>query len=143
MLEPIGCGSWGWGAYMRRRQFVTFVGGAVIAWPLTALAQQSQKVRRIGAMINRAADDPEAADAIAAFSQGLGELGWSIGGNVRIEYRFGAGDTDASRKIAAELIALAPDIILASGTVAVAALQQLSPSIPVVFTVVTDPVAAG
>jgi putative ABC transport system substrate-binding protein len=94
-------------------------------------------------MINRAAGDPEATDSIAAFSQGLGELGWSIGGNVRIEYRFGVGDVEVSRKVAAELIALAPDVILASGTVAVAALHQLSPSIPVVFTVVTDPVAAG
>jgi putative ABC transport system substrate-binding protein len=94
-------------------------------------------------MINRAPGDPEAVDAVAAFSQGLGKLGWSIGDNVRIEYRFGAGDADVSRRIAAELIALAPDIILASGTVAVAALQQLSPAIPVVFTIVTDPVAAG
>jgi putative ABC transport system substrate-binding protein len=131
------------GGQMRRRDFVNFLGVAAIAWPLAALAQQSQRVRRIGAMINRAADDQEAADAIAAFSQGLGELGWSVGGNVRIEYRFGAGDAGVSRKIAAELIALTPDIILASGTVAVAALQQLSPSIPVVFAVVTDPVAAG
>jgi putative ABC transport system substrate-binding protein len=128
---------------MKRREFVGLIGVATIARPLAVLAQQSQRVRHIGAMINRVAGDPEATDAIAAFSQGLGELGWSIGGNVRIEYRFGAGDVDFSRKIAAELIALAPDIILASGTVAVAALQQLSPSIPVVFTVVTDPVAAG
>jgi putative tryptophan/tyrosine transport system substrate-binding protein len=128
---------------MSRREFITFVGLAAIAWPLGAVAQQSQKMRRIGAMINRAAGDPEATDGIAAFSQGLGELGWSSGGNVRIEYRFGVGDVDVSRKVAAELIALAPDIILASGTVAVAALQQLSPSIPVVFPVVTDPVAAG
>jgi putative tryptophan/tyrosine transport system substrate-binding protein len=127
---------------MKRREFITFAGAAA-AWPLAARAQQPERVRRIGAMINRAADDPEASDAVAAFSQGLGKLGWSIGGNVRIEYRFGAGDAGASRKIAAELIALAPDIILASGTVAVAALQQLSPAMPVVFTVVTDPVAAG
>jgi putative ABC transport system substrate-binding protein len=126
-----------------RRVFITLLGGAIATCPLAALAQQPQKVRRIAAMINRAADDPEAADAVAAFSQGLGELGWSIGGNVRVEYRFGAGDAGASRKIAAELIALAPDIILASGTVAVASLQQLAPAIPVVFTVVTDPVAAG
>jgi putative ABC transport system substrate-binding protein len=131
------------GYSMRRRDFVNIFGVAAIAWPLTALAQQSQKVRHIGAMINRAAGDPEATGAIAAFYQGLGELGWSIGGNVRIEYRFGAGDVDVSRKVAAELIALAPDIIFASGTLAVAALQQLTPSIPVVFTVVTDPVAAG
>jgi putative ABC transport system substrate-binding protein len=128
---------------MRRREFIGLLGSAAVVWPLAALAQQSQRVRHIGAMINRVAGDPEATDAVAAFSQGLGELGWSVGGNVRIEYRFGAGDPNLSRKIAAELIALTPDIILASGTVAVAALQQLSPSIPVVFTVVTDPVAAG
>jgi putative ABC transport system substrate-binding protein len=128
---------------MSRREFITFVGVAAIACPLAAFAQQPQKVRRIGAMINRAADDPEGTDSVAAFSQGLAILGWSIGGNVRIEYRFSKGDVDVSRKIAAELIALAPDIILASGTVAVAALQQLSTSIPVVFVVVTDPVAAG
>jgi putative ABC transport system substrate-binding protein len=128
---------------MRRREFIGLLGSSAVAWPLAALAQQSQRVRHIGAMINRVAGDPEATDAVAAFSQGLGELGWSVGGNVRIEYRFGAGDPNLSRKIAAELIALTPDIILASGTVAVAALQQLSPSIPVVFTVVTDPVAAG
>ena len=129
---------------MNRREFTALVGIAAIAWPLEALAQQQpQRVRRIGAMINRPADDPEAADAVAAFSQGLGELGWSIGGNVRIEYRFGVGDAEVARKMAAEMLALAPDIILASGTVAVATLQKLSPSIPVVFTVVTDPVAAG
>lgn len=128
---------------MSRREFISFAGMVAIAWPLASLAQQTPRVRRIGAMINRVAADPEATDGIAAFSQGLGELGWSIGGNVRIDYRFGVGDADVARKVAAELIALAPDIILASGTVAVAALQQLSPSIPVVFTVVTDPVAAG
>jgi putative ABC transport system substrate-binding protein len=127
---------------VKRREFIGLVSGAAV-WPIAASAQQSQRVRRIAAMINRAPDDPEATDSIAAFSQGLGELGWSIGGNVRIEYRFGAGDIDVARKIATELIALAPDIILASGTVAVATLQQLSPSIPVVLTVVTDPVAAG
>jgi putative ABC transport system substrate-binding protein len=128
---------------MIRRDFITLVGSAAIACPLAAFAQQPQRLRRIGAMINRGPGDPEASDAVAAFSQGLGELGWSIGSNLRIEYRFGVGDVAVSRKIAAELIALAPDVILASGTVAVATLQQLSPSIPVVFTVVTDPVAAG
>jgi putative ABC transport system substrate-binding protein len=128
---------------MTRRHFIILVGGAAIAWPLKALAQQPQRMRRIGAMINRTAGDPEAIDAVAAFSQGLGQLGWSVGDNVRIEYRFGVGEADVSRKIAAEMIAREPDVILVSGTVAVAALQQLSPSIPIVFTVVTDPVAAG
>jgi putative ABC transport system substrate-binding protein len=128
---------------MRRREIITLLGRAAIAWPLAAHAQQPHGMRRIGAMINRAAGDPEATDGIAAFSQGLGELGWNIGGNVRIEYRFGAGDVDATRRFATELVALAPDIILATGTISVAALQQLTRSIPIVFTVVTDPVAAG
>ena len=97
---------------MQRREFLIFVGVASVTWPLAAFAQQPQRVRRIGAMINRAAGDPDATDSIAAFSQGLGELGWSVGGNVRIEYRFGVGDIDVTRKIAAELIALVPDVIL-------------------------------
>jgi putative tryptophan/tyrosine transport system substrate-binding protein len=128
---------------MKRRDFITLLGSTAVAWPRVVVAQQPQKVRHIGAMINRSAGDPEATDGIAAFSQGLGELGWTIGGNVRIEFRFGVGDADAARKNAVELIALAPDVILATGTVAVAALQQLTQSIPIVFTVVTDPVAAG
>jgi len=83
---------------MSRRNFITLVGVAAIAWPLASLAQPSQRVRRIGAMINRAAGDQEATDGIAAFSQGLGELGWSIGANVRIDYRFG-GDVDVPARL--------------------------------------------
>ena len=126
---------------MRRRQFITLVCGAA-TWPLVARAQQ-ERARRIGALINRDAGDPEGKSNIEVFTQGLAQLGWTIGGNLQIEYRYGAGNADAIRKYAAELIALAPDVILASGTVSVAALQKLSRSIPIVFTVVTDPVAAG
>ena len=128
---------------MKRREFITFIGGAVAAWPLAARAQQGERVRRIGVLIARAAGDPEAADSVGAFVQGLGQLGWTIGGNVRIEYRYGAGNPDAFRKYAAELVALAPDVILASGTLSVAALQQISRSVPIVFTLVSDPVGAG
>jgi len=126
---------------MRRRELITLL-GAIAAWPLVARAQQGERIRRIGVLINRVAGDQEATDSVAAFAQGMAQSGWTIGGNVRIEYRYAAG-ADSFHKYAAELVALAPDAILASGTIAVAALQQLSRSIPIVFTVVTDPVAAG
>ncbi len=128
---------------MKRREFITFLGGAAATWPRVARAQQGERVRRIGALINRAAGDPEAADSIGAFVQGLGESGWTIGGNVRIEYRYGAGNPDAFRKYASELVTLAPDVILAAGTLSVTALQQVSRSVPIVFTLVSDPVGAG
>jgi putative ABC transport system substrate-binding protein len=128
---------------MQRRAFVTLLGGAAAAWPLAAPAQQPEKLRRIGVLLNRAAGDPEAADSIGAFVQGMGELGWRIGGNLRIEYRYSAGNPELFRKYAAELVALAPDAILAASTPSVAALQQFSRSIPIVFTSVSDPVGAG
>ena len=128
---------------MRRREFVTLVGGAVVTWPLGVGAQQPEQVRRIGVLINRAADDPEASSFIGAFAQGLAELGWTIGRNVRIDYRWSAGSADAAHKNAAELIALAPDAVLASGTLSVAAFKQSSSSVPIIFTLVTDPVGAG
>ena len=127
---------------MKRREFITLFGGMAVA-SLQAANGQQERVRRIGALINRSAGDQEATDSIEAFTQKLTQLGWTIGGNLQVEYRYSAGNGDAIRKYAAELIALAPDVILAAGTVGVAALQQLSRSIPVVFTVVTDPVAAG
>jgi putative ABC transport system substrate-binding protein len=129
---------------MKRRDFLTLLGGAVAASsPVAARAEPPEKLRRIGALLNRAAGDPEAADSIGAFVQGMGELGWRIGGNLRIEYRYSAGSPELFRKYASELVALAPDVILAAGTVSVAALQQLSRSIPIVFTSVSDPVGAG
>ena len=128
---------------MRRRKFITLLGGAAAAWPLATRAQQPDHMRRVCVLLNRAADDPEAADSIGAFVQEMGKLGWSIGGNVRIEYRYGAGNPELSRRYASELIALAPDVILAASTLSVTALQQVSRSIPIVFALVSDPVGAG
>jgi putative ABC transport system substrate-binding protein len=127
---------------MRRREFITLVGCAA-AWPFAARAQQADRMRRIGVLMNRAADNPEGQDRIAAFHQGLQELGWSVGRNVRIDTRWGEDDADRERKSTTELVALAPDIILASGTLSVAALQQVSGTLPIVFAGVTDPVGAG
>ena len=127
---------------IRRREFIVTLGGAV-AWPLAAKAQQPQRVRHIGVLMNRAADNAEGQERLAAFHQGLQELGWSVGRNVRIDTRWGEDDAERERKYAAELVALAPDLILASGTLSVAALQQVSRTLPIVFAGVTDPVGAG
>jgi ABC-type uncharacterized transport system substrate-binding protein len=128
---------------VRRREFITLLGGAAASWPLAARAQEPDRVRRIGVLMNRAADDPEVPSRVAGFAQGLAELGWSLGRNVRIEYRWTPGNADAARKYATELIALKPDVLLASGTIGVAALQQVTRGVPIVFTNVTDPVGAG
>ena len=100
---------------MRRREFIRLLGGAAAAWPLLARAQQGERVRRVGVLMGLSAEDVEAQDRIAAFVQALQQLGWTVGRNLQLEYRRGAGDTDLTRKYAAELVALAPDIILASG----------------------------
>jgi len=128
---------------MRRREFITLLGGAAAAWPLAARAQQPERLRRIGVLMNRAADNPEGQDRLAAFHQGLQELGWGIGRNVRIDTRWSEDNADRSTKYAAELVALTPDIILASGTLAVTALQHISRTLPIVFAAVADPVGAG
>jgi ABC-type uncharacterized transport system substrate-binding protein len=130
-------------AKMKRRNFITLLGGAAAAWPITVGAQQPKPMRRIGALMNLAADDPEAPGRVAAFAQGLGELGWTIGRNVRIDARWAAGNADNFRKYAAELVALAPDGILATSTPAVAALQQATHTVPIVFVLVIDPVGGG
>jgi len=128
---------------MRRRDFITLLGGAA-AWPLGARAQQRERMRRIGMLAsNLAADDPEWVSRSNAFVQGLQERGWSDGGNVRIEYRWGLGDPDRLRKYAAELVALAPDVILAAGALAVASLQRATRTVPIVLVNVADPVGAG
>jgi putative ABC transport system substrate-binding protein len=128
---------------MRRRQFITLLGGAA-AWPVVAQAQQAAaKVARIGVLMNLAADDPEAKARLAAFVQALQELGWTDGGNARIDIRWGAGEIDRYRRFAAELVALAPDVILAANGPIVAALQQATRSLPIVFASVTDPVGSG
>ena len=128
---------------MRRRDFISLLGGAVAAWPLAARAQQGERVRRVGVLMNLTADDDEASRRVTALAQGLQQLGWTDGRNVRIDYRWGAADTDHSRKYAAELVALAPDVILASGSPAVAALQQAARTVPMVFVNIADPVGAG
>ena len=114
-----------------------------MTWPLTARAQQLQQMRRIGVLMNRAADNPEGQAAVAAFRQALQQLGWGDGRNVRIDTRWGVNDIDRDRRDAAELVALAPDVILASGTPSVAALHHVTRSLPIVFVGVTDPVGAG
>src|SRR5499433_2817007 len=129
--------------YIERRKFLATLGGAAAAWPLAARAQQPERLRRIGVLMNRAADNPEGQDRLAAFHQGLQELGWGIGRNVRIDTRWSEDNADRSTKYAAELVALAPDIILASGTLAVTALQHISRTLPIVFAAVADPVGAG
>src|SRR5260370_34392961 len=126
-----------------RRKFITLLGGAVASWPLAARAQRGDKVRRIGVLMNVAVDDPEAPARVGAFSQGLAELGWTIGRNVRIDYRWYAGKADAGRKYTAELLALAPDVVVASGTLGVTAIQRIARPVPIVFTLVADPVRAG
>jgi len=128
---------------MRRREFITLVGGAACAWPLAARAPQGERMRRIGVLTPFAADDPESMARIGTFLQGLGELGWAVGRNLRIDYRWSAGDPDRTRKDATELVALAPDVILSTGTPVTAALQQASLSVPIVFAQVPDPVANG
>jgi putative tryptophan/tyrosine transport system substrate-binding protein len=126
---------------MRRREFIAALGGAV-AWSSMARAQQSEQMRRIGVLISLAADDPQR-QALTAFQQALQQLGWIDGRNVRIDTRWGENDVDRDRRYAEELVALAPDVILTSGTLGVAALQRVTRTLPIVFIRVTDPVGAG
>jgi ABC-type uncharacterized transport system substrate-binding protein len=128
---------------MRRRAFIKLIGGAATTWPLAARAQQRERMRRIGVLLNITADDPEAQTRLAAFAQGLQSLGWIVGQNVRVDYRWGSGSVDAVHKFADQLVALAPDVILAQSTAAVAPLLQSTRTVPIVFTVVADPVGAG
>jgi ABC-type uncharacterized transport system substrate-binding protein len=127
---------------MKRRAFIAGLGGAA-AWPVVAQAQQPERMRRIGVLMNVAADNPRGQAGGAAFQQVLQQLGWSDGRNVRIDTRWGANDVDLDRKYAAELVALAPDVILASSTPSVTALQHVTRTLPIVFVQVSDPVGAG
>jgi putative ABC transport system substrate-binding protein len=127
---------------MRRRDFITLLGGAAAVWPLAARAQQGTRMRRIGVFMPGVADDPEGQARNAAFLQRLGELGWIVGRNVRIDYRWGV-DLEHYHVIAAALIALSPDVILALGYSIVSALQKATRSVPIVFAGVTDPVGGG
>ena len=126
---------------MRRRDFITLIGGAAVAWPLAARAQE--RMRRIGVLNSLTADNPESQVRYAAFLKGLEQLGWTDGRNIQVHYRLGAVGAEAAGRHAAELIALAPDVVLANGTEAVEPLLQATRSVPIVFVQVSDPVGAG
>jgi ABC-type uncharacterized transport system substrate-binding protein len=127
---------------VNRREFITLLGGAA-TWPIAARAQQGQRMRRIGVLTNLAADDPESQSRNAGFLQGLQELGWAVGRNASIDYRFTLGEPERTRKYAGEIVALAPDVILSVGAAATAAIQQATRTVPTVFVLLPDPVGAG
>ena len=126
-----------------RRRFITLLGGAAAAWPLVASAQQDERMRRIGVLMNTAADEPESRARLAAFMQGLQELGWGVGRNLRIDHRWSPGDLARLRKDAAELVALRPDVILAGVGPTTLVLQQVTQTIPIVMAQGIDPIGAG
>jgi putative ABC transport system substrate-binding protein len=128
---------------VRRREFIKLLGGAAAAWPLAARAQPVERVRRIGVLLATSEDDPVAQARQAAFLQGLQQLGWIDGQNVRIDVRWTAGNPANARQYAAELVALAPDVILAIGGAVVPSLQQATRTVPIVFVIAIDPVGAG
>jgi putative ABC transport system substrate-binding protein len=128
---------------MKRREFITLLGGAAVAWPLAVRAQQADKMRRIGVILPAAANDAEFQTWVGAFLQALAQLGWIIGNNVRIDIRWATANAADIRRHAAELAALAPDVILASGTSTVGPMLQATRTVPVVFPTVVDPVGAG
>ena len=127
---------------LRRREVIAGLGGAA-AWPLAARAQQRDRMRRIGVLINLAAADLESADRVTALAQGLAELGWTVGRNVQIVYRWAIGDPELFRRYAGELVALAPDVIVAHGLVAAGWLVRATRTVPIVFVNVADPVGNG
>src|SRR5262245_44456739 len=128
---------------IRRREFIFTLGGAAAAWPLAGRSQQAERVRRIGVLLPAAADDPVSQARLAAFHQGLALLGWTVGRNVQIDIRWTGGKADDTRRYATELVSLAPDVILAAGGSMVGPLLQVTGTVPIVFTQVTDPVGAG
>lgn len=127
---------------MRRREFIALLGGATVGWPLEARPQQGERVRQIGLLMGLVASDPEAQSRLAVFENGLQDLGWIKGRNLRIEYRW-AGDGNVLRDHVAELLAMSPDLILANSTPVTTVLREQSQSVPIVFTQVTDPVGQG
>ena len=127
---------------MRRREFITLVGSAVAAWPLAAHSQQPDRMRFIG-VLSGITDDPTMHARYDAFLQGLKELGWTDGHNIRLEYRFGGGDLENTRRQAVELVGLAPDVILSSGGQATERLLQVTRTVSIVFVIVPDPVGSG
>jgi putative tryptophan/tyrosine transport system substrate-binding protein len=128
---------------MKRREFIMVLGGVAAMCPLAARAQQPERMKRIGVFTILSADDPVGQARNAAFVQGLQELGWTVGHNLRIDYRWGPSDVDRNRRYAAELVALAPDVILATGSLTVDPLQQATRTVPIVFMRIVDPVGAG
>jgi putative ABC transport system substrate-binding protein len=128
---------------MKRRKFITLLGGAAVAWPLAARAQRPDRMRRIGVLTPFAADDSEGHARLTAFAQGLQQLGWTVGQNIHIDYRWGDGKPASMRKLADELASLTPDVILANSSAAVSPLLQATRTVPIVFAAVADPVGAG
>ena len=131
---------------MRRREFIVYAGSAVAApqiWPLATRAQQSERVRRIGVLLQAVKSDPESQIRIKAFVKGLEQFGWTEGRNLQLDYRWAGGNSDDIRKHAADLVALAPDVLVAAGSATVGALQQSTRTVPIVFATVGDPVGAG
>jgi putative ABC transport system substrate-binding protein len=128
---------------MNRREFITLLGGGAATWPLPTRAQQRERMRRIGVFMNTGADDPVGQAGNAAFAQGLQQLGWEIGSNLRIDTRWGAGETERYQGYATELVALAPDVILATANSIVGYLQRASRTVPIVFVTTIDPVGGG
>ena len=128
---------------LRRRQFITLLGGGAITLPLAARAQQRERMRRIGVLMHLAADDPEGQSRLAAFLQGLLEADWAVGHNVTIDVRWAAADVESMKRFAKELVALQPDLIFTSSTPATAARLQATRTIPVIFVLVADPVGSG
>jgi putative tryptophan/tyrosine transport system substrate-binding protein len=128
---------------MRRREFISLIGGAAAVWPLVARAQQSEQVRRIGVLMNIAENDPQSAVRVSALVRALEALGWIVGRNVQIDYRWAAGDSKLYRKYAPELVALAPNVILVVGGTGTGELQRVTSTIPIVFVGTTDPVNRG
>jgi putative tryptophan/tyrosine transport system substrate-binding protein len=141
-FEPIQCWPLSLGAAMRRREFISLLGG-VVTWPLAARAQQPDRVRRIGVLMGYAESDREGQTAVAAFREGLQKPGWTEGRDIRIDTRWAAGDTDAMQRLAKELVALQPDLIISPITPTTAALLQQTRTIPIIFVNVADPIGSG
>ena len=128
---------------MRRRDFITLLGGAAATWPVVGRAQQGERVRRVGVLMHTTSDEPDAQARLAAFLQGMQGAGWEVGRNLRIETRWSEGDVARLRKNATELVALNPDVILAGTGPTAATLQQASRTVPIVFAQTVDPVGSG
>jgi putative tryptophan/tyrosine transport system substrate-binding protein len=131
------------GRSVRRREFVTLVGATAAMWPLAARAQQGQRVRHIGVLLPLAESDPEIQSRVKAFRYGLRDVDWVEGRNIRIDYRFATPDPNQIRQSVAEMVSLAPDMIVANSTPVLAVLRQATSTIPIVFAVVNDPVGQG